>query len=156
MSAGNALVAHDPATRQERKIFDRGADRLAVGKDAEGRNLVAVPGQDALQILDAGTGGEVATIPALKDARSLAFSPDGKLLAAGVNEAVKLVEIPSGREVDTLLGTIALVQSVAFSPDGKTLAAGGGNVVLWNVADRSEGSGFSRRSLGQRPGLLAR
>ena len=86
MSANNALVAHDPTTGQERNIFDRGADRLAVGKDAEGRNLVVVPGPDALQILDAESGGEVATIPALKNAFSMALSPDGKLLAAGVNE----------------------------------------------------------------------
>ena len=142
LSSGNALLAHDPATGQERKISDRGVERLAVGKDAEGRNLVAVPGQDALQILDAETGGEVVTIPALKDARSLALSPDGKLLAAGVNEAVKLVEIPGGREVDTL-SVDPFLKSVAFSPDGKTLAAGGTSVVLWNVADRREMAKFS-------------
>ena len=68
---------------------------------------------------------------------SLALSPDGKLLAAGVNEVVKLVELPSGREVDTL-SVDPFLKSVAFSPDGKTLAAGGDNVMLWNVADRRE------------------
>ena len=141
MSAGNALVAHDPATGQERKVADRGAEALATGKDAEGRNLVAVPGSDALQIWDAETGGEVVTIPALKDARSLALSPDGKLLAAGVNEVIKLVEIPSGREVDTL-SVDPFLKSVAFSPDGKTVAAGGRNVMLWNVADRREMARF--------------
>ena len=138
MSFLSGLKVYDPATGQERKINDRGAEVLAVGKDAEGRMLVAAPGQEALQIWDAASGGEVAAVPALKDARTLAFSPDGALLAAGIGEAVKLVEVPSGREVDTLLGVIALVQSVAFSPDGKTLSAGGQNVVLWNVADGSE------------------
>ena len=102
---------------------------------------MAAPDQDALQILDAETGGEVATLPALKEAFSLAFSPDGKLLAATVNEAVKLVELPSGREVDTL-SLDSYYNSIAFSPDGKTLATGGTNVVLWNVADRRELANF--------------
>jgi len=138
----NGLKVRDPASGQERKIDDRGAEVLAVGKDVGGRTLVALAGSEAVQILDVESGGEVATIPALKQAQSLAFSPDATLLAAGLDEAVKLVEVPSGREVDTLLGVISSVQRVAFSPDGKTLAAGGQNVMLWNLADRAELANF--------------
>jgi hypothetical protein len=81
------------------------------------------------------------------DVRSVAFSPDGKTLAAGygvggvggggavlwdVSARKRLAEDPLPvREGD--------VWSVAFSPDGKTLAAGyggvvgGGGAVLWDV-----------------------
>ena len=52
-------------------------------------------------------------------------------MAAGTNEAVKVLATADGRELDTLLGIVALVQSVTFSPDGKILAAGGQNIITW-------------------------
>src|SRR5206468_2187130 len=67
---------------------------------------------------------------------SLAFSPDGKRLAAGTREwHVVLWDLEGGREV-VLTGHRDLVASVAFSPDGQTLASGSwdGTVGLWRVA----------------------
>lgn len=69
---------------------------------------------------------------------SLAFSPDGKLLAtAGFDNLVKLWEFPSGKEARTLTGHTGPVYCVAFSPDGKTLASSSHDqsIRLWNVAD---------------------
>jgi RNA polymerase sigma factor (sigma-70 family) len=62
--------------------------------------------------------------------RSLAFAPDGKTLAIGVeNQAVKAHEV---RLLDTQTGAIkktipnpGTARAVAFSPDGKLLAIGG-------------------------------
>ncbi len=66
---------------------------------------------------------------------SVAFSPDGKLLAAGAKDAVQLIDVETKsivREVATKSGQ---VRAVAFSPDGKMLATGSyQNVSLWNVA----------------------
>src|SRR5262245_59950252 len=57
----------------------------------------------------------------------LAFSPDGRFLAAGSQEgAIRVWEIANGRSVVLRHDYAGPVQSVAFSPDGKTLATGMG------------------------------
>ena len=69
---------------------------------------------------------------------SVAFSPDGQMLAAGdAGGHVSLWDIASGRRTATL-SQGSPVYSVAFSPNGQTLAAGGsaGKIGLWNIAER--------------------
>jgi hypothetical protein len=55
----------------------------------------------------------------------LAFSPDGRLLAVGAYQEVRLICLPSGREVGRVEAFPGPVQSLAFSPDGKLLAVAG-------------------------------
>jgi WD40 repeat protein len=68
--------------------------------------------------------------------RALAFSADGKTLAAvGYHDGIKLWDVASGKELGTLKGHTDRVTSLAFSPDGKSLASGGEDkmVKLWDV-----------------------
>jgi WD40 repeat protein len=58
------------------------------------------------------------------EVRCVAFSPNGKLLAAGNRYGTARVwDAETGKETVTLKGFMGEVWSVAFSPDGKTLAA---------------------------------
>jgi dipeptidyl aminopeptidase/acylaminoacyl peptidase len=83
------------------------------------------------------------------DAKGIAISPDGKLLATGHTQycargEAKLWELETGRELATLTARSGMVKAVAFSPDGKTLAANADSdtwdkppdVRLWDVATR--------------------
>jgi len=66
---------------------------------------------------------------------SSAFSPDGNLLAMGIDDAVYLWQMPDSKPLITLKGHTAWVQSIAFSPDGKLMASGSYDhtIRLWDV-----------------------
>jgi hypothetical protein len=97
--------------------------------------------------------------PAVK----FAFRPDGKTLV--INEAdgysadeqrIQLVDLSTGRELNSISAPAARIQALAYSPDGKTIASAaiGTTVTLWNGE-----TGARRRVLesptGQQPKSLA-
>src|SRR5262249_37291534 len=79
-----------------------------------------------------------------RETQSAAFSPDGRVLAAGSHETIWLWEVTSGREIRRLQGHKGRVNDLTFSPDGRTLASAGQDwsVGLWDV-----GSGERIRTL---------
>jgi WD40 repeat protein len=73
---------------------------------------------------------------------AVAFSPDGRTVAAGRMESsgtvVSLCDVASGRERATIKASSVESCAVAFSPDGKLLASGGGGAAkLWDLATES-------------------
>ena len=66
----------------------------------------------------------------------LAFSPDGRLLAAGTGQgAIELYEVESGALLRELSDHRGRVEALAFSSDGRLLASGShdSTVALWSV-----------------------
>ncbi|QFS47689.1 eIF2A-related protein [Nostoc sphaeroides] len=82
-------------------------------------------------------GGQIHTLQGHSNSvNSVAFSPDGKILASGsYDNTIKLWDIGTGREIYTLQGHSNSVNSIAFSPDGKILASGSDDktIKLWDV-----------------------
>ncbi|UCH96129.1 MAG: hypothetical protein JSV88_04545, partial [Candidatus Aminicenantes bacterium] len=90
----------------------------------------------------------IKNISRYSDVNSVAFSPDGKILASGYGNiilssgenTIRLWDVNSGKEIQRLEGHTRAVNSVAFSPDGKTLASGSYDetVRLWAVSSGKE------------------
>jgi len=81
---------------------------------------------------------------------SLAFSPDGRTLAAGSFLGMVILWDVTDRARPAALGhpltTSGSVRSLAFSPDGRTLAAAAGDntVIMWDVTDRTRPARLGR------------
>jgi WD40 repeat protein len=99
--------------------------------------MAAIAGEDsAVRLFDLRAGTEVRVLITYKQQpRSLAFSPDGKLLASASHDGSAHVhEVNTGNEVFQPRADKKVVSALCFAPDGKTLAAGDeGGVSLWDV-----------------------
>lgn len=117
-----------------------GSRNLAFGR--AGKLLVATLGE-SVGVWDVATWNRVKVLP--DDAYSVAFHPDGEMLATGsASGAVKLWNSTTGTMTAVLQGhqpgKRGGVLGLAFSPDGKTLASAGEDrtLRLWQIGTGAE------------------
>ena len=91
---------------------------------------------------------------------SVAFAPDGSLLASGnENGEIKLWKPATGDLKATIRGEAEQLRCVAFTPDGRDIVAAGKAKIIriWDVVTGQELLSLERsQSADQRPRLLAR
>ena len=125
--------AFDPTGRTMAILYAGDKDRDKKTDDLNG----------GLRLFDLDKGEAIRSLRGHKHmAISLAYSPDGKLIATGGYSSggdVRLWSVETGKEVRRIV-TGVIVPAVAFSPDGKMLASGQGNgcIVLWDAATGKE------------------
>lgn len=135
-------------------VNDRSSHKTAVSPDAK---TLAFGTSDSVILHDLIDNREIRKLDVGRVVSDVAFSPDGRLLAASASDIgalmggrageVYLWEPSSGREVSRLMLRSRQLESLiagrlAFSPDGQTLAVGaapgpaGGEFLLWDLKQR--------------------
>ena len=161
-AADRVVTIWDLARRRTIGSFTAEDDVWPVAFSPDGRTLAAGSADRVVTLLDATDGRRVATLgppggplPPLEDPRyldralswprSLAFSPDGRLLAVGgPDHKVHLWDVADRRLLASLKGHGAEVVALAFSRDGRRLASGGDDsvVFIWDVDRQREAATF--------------
>lgn len=97
---------------------------------------IALPAAEGIALFDLATQRLLRTIGTPKtQIQSLAFSPDGGSVAAGLfGHSVAVYNLGAAAEEKRLVGHRGSVESIAFSPAGDELASGSsdGDLILWD------------------------
>jgi WD40 repeat protein/tRNA A-37 threonylcarbamoyl transferase component Bud32 len=104
----------------------------------DGRHVAVHDEPRGFSVWDVRTCQQVAALPGHRQFVTGAFRPGGRQFAHGVDTAVQVWDLDSGRDILVLPGQDSSAMSVAYSPDGRRLAAGfdypESAVRLWDAA----------------------
>jgi WD40 repeat protein len=139
--ADTTAYLFDPQTGRESRLFKGNSAEVLCGAFAPDLKTIASGSQEVC-IWDRVTGQLVRRIAAHpKGTGSVAFSPDGKLLASTFYtfvEPLRLWDTQTGRLVREFDRSSTEAYCVAFSPNGKILATGGDRIRFWDVTTGRE------------------
>src|SRR5215470_5249924 len=157
-------AASEPRSLQGKPGILAGNFGSAFTFNNDGSLIASATGGASIKVNEVTSGREVLTLPLPRSlwVDSLAWSPDGRLIAssqpearAGINFAdpdstenysglfshsIKLWDAATGRELRTMTGHSANIRATAFSPDSRLLASSGYDalVKLWDTATGRE------------------
>jgi WD40 repeat protein len=115
-----------------------GARTVALAYSPDARRLATLNAfERPIRIWDVRTGGQLWLIASQSrpSCFSVAFSPDGRLLATAGDGTASLWSLATGRELRRVDGQANRLSHVAFSPDGRTLVATGNDddIRFWDL-----------------------
>jgi RNA polymerase sigma factor (sigma-70 family) len=142
-AATNGTVEHclrlwDTGTGALLRRIERGyCDTSSVAFSPDGRTVTAAGGEQPVRLWEVATGQQRFTFAKQRGwwVRCVAFSPDGRYLAAGVDRDACLWDLLTGKEVRRFTGHRGAVTSLVFGRDGKTLISGSDDTtaLVWDV-----------------------
>lgn len=98
---------------------------------------LAIASHDVVQLCEAKTGSALQTLKGhAQDVSSVAFSPDGQLLASGSNDrTIRLWDMKTGATLHMMEEHSSIVHCVAFAPNNQHVASASSDntVRLWDV-----------------------
>jgi WD40 repeat protein len=126
--ADGRVILWDTTTWEPQTIASQASDVRTIAFSPDGR-LLAFAGDDRFVYLWDVEGGKYASPPLVGhtfNVTSLAFSPDGSLLASGQDQSVFLWDVREYALIGRLLGGhTGVVYGLAFTPDGSRLISAG-------------------------------
>jgi WD40 repeat protein len=141
---GNIIHLRDPATGKNIRDFNSPGGVSAMVFAPGSKTLATKGGDNVARLWDVETGKEVQQFGALaaavgrnlanrrftgSGAGDLAFSADGKTIAIGAGNTVRIWDVVSGKEKDLTGGHRGPVSAVSVSTDGKTVVSRDDNVI---------------------------
>jgi WD40 repeat protein/serine/threonine protein kinase len=151
-NSGDKTKIWDLETLQFIRPIDTGP-LTAMAVSPDGKTLAAAA--DRVELWDIKTGTMRGRLTNYHErVWSLAFSPDGQLLATGgVDQSVRVWDVRTCQQVQNLRGHGSEVLAVAFSEDGETLVSGSKDhtVRLWNLHSTRLSTTISNANSNSRP-----
>lgn len=143
LATGNKIDLCDDHESQFNQI-----DALAFSPNG---TLATAHASGGVKLWDVHSGKERLTLGKdVQPVRSLAFSPNGLLLATGGSDSlIRIWDLATGKTVATLRGHTGPILSLAFCPDSASLISGGassdgttGELKVWDVTTGQQRAAF--------------
>ena len=132
-NSNGTITLWDVDARSARRFSVHTGDVHDLAFSPDGRTLATCSNHDGVNLWDLDHDKTRWSLD--EPARTLAFSPDGEILAIDGGETIKLIDVTHGRTQNTLRGHRGHVLSIAYSRDASRLASCSmdNTVTLWNV-----------------------
>jgi WD40 repeat protein len=156
----NSIRLRDAADGKEIREINLPGGAVTVLFAPDGKTIAARARDGTVRLFQTETGNEVHTLGnaqpmpagnagflrfANNETRNMAFSPDGKMIATGNGNSVRLWDAATGKELPLVEGHRGPVSTVSISADGKTLLSRGtdGFMRSWDLTAQRERCQFS-------------